>query len=185
ATSSTSGCSAEAGPRGALTSERRQPPISPTDSSFGLLIGSFCRTTVRVQMEHFPGRRRLDRAALDLQEAGIAPDELHHMLDARPAPEGAEKDVGNGAAVDGPDPRADDESQSRSSVGALLLDQLIVEGRAAEPLRQNLLEHAHHVGAQERHASGGELLEAANRVHMGLPAQSLERATARASVHRS
>ena len=60
----------------------------------------------------------------------------------------------------------------------LLFQELIVGGRAAEARRQHFLQHPDHVGVQEGHSPGRELLVAPDRVQVGAPAEPLQGAAA-------
>ena len=72
----------------------------------------------------------------------------------------------------------DQQTDSWSAVALFLLNALTIGWTAAEPGRKHLCEDLYHVRIQEGHPSGGELLEAPNRMEMGGPAELLEQTAA-------
>ena len=72
----------------------------------------------------------------------------------------------------------DDQHEASEAMLVFLLDELVVESRAAKALRQHALEDVLHVAAHQANTLRGELLEATNVAHVGVESHVLERAAA-------
>ena len=120
--------------------------------------------------------------ALDLEHPAVPPHELGHPVRARAGSDRGQERLGDRRGVEDADRRVHEQAHARRPGGVLVLDQLIVSGGAAEPGRQDLLEHADDVRIVQRHAAGRDLLVAADGVQVRRPAQLLERTSAGASL---
>jgi predicted PurR-regulated permease PerM len=126
-----------------------------------------------VEVQHLDGPRHVGDLALDDGQTALAPWHDHEPLRIRPARDGNQERLGARPRIRRSERRVHEQADEGAAVGCLVLDELVVERATSESSREHLRDRPDDVGVKKRHATRGELLEAANRVELPGPSVDL------------
>src|SRR5688572_4609104 len=131
-----------------------------------------------MEVQDLSRRRSYRRLPLDSHDPAVAPQELGKPATPGSAADCCQGGLGDLPFVQGTEIRMHPQSHAGASRGVGFLDDLVVDGRAAEARGQHLLQDADDVDVEKRDASSGQLLEAANAAYTQRPSRRLHRTTA-------